>query len=232
MPIKYYLQPNPITPDPNDQSARVVANAVLDMDGVIKAMLRQRPGLSEADLRAAVSLFFEVVSDEIANGNHVNLPLVNIKPSISGVFTSITDSFDSSRHVKRATVSNGLLLQQKMQQATVEKIKQALPSPVLLEFSDVNTGTINSKLTPGGIGMVIGEELKFNPEGADEGIFLVKEGGNATKVTVLATRTEGKLMFSIPANLKAGSYLLEVRRAYTNANAIRTGSLLDTLTVA
>lgn len=23
MPIKYYLQPNPITPDPNDQSARV-----------------------------------------------------------------------------------------------------------------------------------------------------------------------------------------------------------------
>jgi hypothetical protein len=233
MAIKYYLQPNPITSDPNDQSARVVSNQVHDVKSIIKEMLKRGTTVTEADANAVLMLFFEVVTDEVAVGNSVNLPLVNIRPGISGVFTSITDSFDSSRHVKKANATAGILLNQKMNVATVEKVAQSQPSPVLIQFLDVNTQNVNSILTVGGIGQIVGEELKFNPDNPLEGIFFIDTAGSATKATVIANRTEGKLMFSIPSTLTPGSYTLEVRKAYgVNGNIIRAGNLQDQLTIA
>jgi hypothetical protein len=231
MPIKYYLQPNPVTPDPNDQSARVLPNASLTLEDIIAKMMQRGTTVTESDTRAVLNLFFDVVSDEVADGNFVNLPLANIRVGISGVFTSITDSFDPSRHSIRATLSPGLLLIEKMQKVRLEKTLQPLPSPVIIEFLNINTNTTNSVLTPGGIGQIVGEELKFNPNNPQEGIFFVAADGTETKVQIIASRTEGKLVFSIPT-LPAGNYTLEVRRAYTKENIIRKGVLSDTLTVA
>ncbi|MDX2128540.1 MAG: DNA-binding domain-containing protein [Chloroherpetonaceae bacterium] len=231
MPINYYLQPNPITPDPNDQSARVIANDSLTFEDIITKMTRRGTLVTETDARAVLNLFFEVVADEVADGNFVNLPLVNIRSGISGVFDSVTDSFDPSRHTVRATVSSGTLLTEKFQNARVEKTLQPIPSPTLLEFLNVNTNTVNSIVTPGGIGQIVGEELKFNPQNPDEGVFFVRNDGTETKVAVYATRTQGKLMFNIPPTLTAGTYTLDVRRSYTKDNTVRKGSLSDFLTV-
>lgn len=229
MPIKFYLQPNPITPDPTDQSARVSSNSTLDLEALVSRVVKRGTLVTETDAKAVLNIFFEVVADEVADGNAVVLPLVNIRPGISGVFNSITDSFDSSRHVRKASLSSGILLTQKMQRAQVEKISGGQPSPVILEFLDINTQTVNSKLTPGGIAQVTGEELKFNPANAAEGVFLLSENKTETKISVIARRTEGKLMFAIPTNLPAGSYTLEVRRGYGNSASIRTGVLTENL---
>ncbi len=230
MPIKYYLQPNPITPDPNDQSARVLPNASLSLDDIIARMMQRGTTVTEADARAVLNLFFEVVCDEVVNGNFINLPIANIRSGISGVFTSATDDFDPARHALRATLSPGTLLNEKMRNARLEKTLQPLPSPVLLEFLNINTNTTNAVLTPSGIGQIIGEELKFNPNNPQEGIFFIATDGTETKVQIIASRTEGKLVFAIP-NLSPGTYTLEVRRAYTKDNIIRKGVLPDTLTV-
>ncbi len=233
MSIKYYLQPNPITPDPNDQSARVISNQVHDLNSIIFEILRRGSTVTEADANAVLKLFFEVVSDEVAEGNSVNLPLVNIRPGISGVFSNLTDSFDGSRHIKKANVTAGVLLNEKLAAAKVEKVVQATAAPALIQFLDVNTQNTNSILTPGGIGQIIGEELKFNPDAAAEGIYFVAADGRATKVDVLASRTEGKLVFSIPATLAAGSYILEVKKGYGTTNLVtRSGSLQDALQVS
>lgn len=77
----------------------------------------------------------------------------------------------------------------------------------------------------------MGEELKYNLANPAEGIFIVSSAGVATKVTIIASRTEGKLMFNIPTPLAAGSYSLQVRRGYGNAGTIRTGNLNDQLQV-
>ncbi len=232
MPIKYYLQPNPITPDPNDQSARVLSNVVIDVDVLVKRMLLRGTTLTETDLKAVLTLLSTVVCDEVADGNTVNLPFANIRPGISGVFANALDTFDASRHTRKATLSQGLMLLQKMQNAKVEKITQSMAAPALLEFLDINSGIANSTLTPGGIGQIVGEELKFSTANANEGIFFVSATNAATKVQVIANRTDGKLMFSIPNPLAPGNYSLEVRRAYTQANTLRIGVLVDSLIVA
>lgn len=75
---------------------------------------------------------------------------------------------------------------------------------------------------------MVGEQLKFNPDNLQEGVFLVKDGGAEMRISVLASRTEGKLVFNIPTALTAGNSL-EVRRDYGNSAAIRTGSPNDRL---
>lgn len=225
MAIKFYLQPNAITPDPNDQIARVSTPATLTEDDIIKECLRRGTTLTEPDLRATLNLLFTVMTDVVADGNSIVTRLANIRPGISGVFTSATDTFDSSRHSKRATLSAGTMLYDKMQAAKVEKIASGIPAPDLQEFLNVKSGTTNDMLTPGSIGQLVGSELKFNPENAEEGIYLTHEAGTETKVTELAIRTEGKLLFTIPAGLATGGYQIEVRKGYGKTASIRTGVL-------
>jgi hypothetical protein len=231
MSIKYYLQPNPITPDPNDQKARVQPNATLGIDEIVKRIVKRGTTLTETDVRAVLRLSFDEIADAVAEGNNVNLSLVNIKPSVQGVFDSVNDSFDDSRHTVRASVSAGIGLQQKMGTASLEKMGSSIVSPDIVDFNDVRTNS-HTQASKGGIGVITGSELKFNPANATEGIFFVNNATNAeTKVTEVAQRTEGKLMFMIPSTLVAGSYYVEVRKAYTSSNAIRSDAFEQNLTV-
>lgn len=231
MAIKYYLQPNPITPDPNDQSARVVSNKVHDADSIANEMLKRGSTITKADILAVLNVFFTVVSEEVADGNSVNLPLMNIRAGVTGVFTNVTDSFDAARHIKKANLSSGIDLIRKMNDAKVEKVSVPTAAPALIEFTDVNSQTVNSILTPGGIGQLVGEELKFNPANTAEGIFFIATDNTVTPATIMASRTEGKIVFSIPA-LPAGDYSLEVRKGYgVSTIVVRSGALQDTLHV-
>jgi len=232
MAIKYYLQPNAVTPDPDDHFARVLPTGILDADDIIKKMLERGSTITESDSRAVLTMFFKVVIAELADGKFINLPIANLRCGITGVFSNAADTFDRSRHGVKATISAGSELWDAMQAVTVEKQSQPVISPYILQYEDVNSATFNTVLTKGGIGIITGEELKFDPTNTDEGIFFVNAAGAATKVAVIANRTASKLTFSVPTTLAAGAYTLEVRKAYTAAKTIRTGALSEKLTVA
>lgn len=226
MPVRFYLQPNPVTSNPHDQYARVSVNQTFTQDDIVKQAILRGTTLTETDLRAAMNLVFTVVADAVANGNAVLLPLVNIRPSISGNFKDISDSFDSKRHSKGAAVSTGMLLNRKMQEAAMEKIGRRQPMPALLAFKDVSSGSINQLITGGGIAQLAGSGLKFDQANGDEGVFLLHTlSQTLTKITILATLTDTRLIFKIPENLATGLYLLQVRRAYCNNRQIRIGVL-------
>jgi hypothetical protein len=163
---------------------------------------------------SSAKLMFEVMTDLVAEGNFINTPLANVRPSISGVFANAADGFDPSRHVKGTSLSAGLLLGNKMRNVRVEKVLQPVPASVLIQFEDVASQTTGGKLTPCGIGSLSGEELKFDPANAAEGIYFIAEDGAESKVTSVAQRTEGRLIFSIPGGLAAGQYQLEIRKGY------------------
>jgi hypothetical protein len=231
MTIKYYLANNPISRAVKNFIARVVPNAVYGLDDLIVLMLKRGTSATEADIRHILHLFFDVFSDELKNGNFVNTPIVNGRPSLPGVFDSINALFDPSKHGKRATLSQGTLVASKMLEADIERVTQATVLPSVLEFVDAKTKTSNNLISIGSIGTILGDELKFNESNAPEGVFFIDNLGNATKAEVYSDIHEGELKFVIP-NLAVGSYNLEVRRAYTKDNTIRKGVLQDNLTVA
>lgn len=234
MPIRYYLQPNPVTPDPNDQTARVEVLAKLTVADLAAELVNRGVATSRAQAAAVINGYESLVAEKIADGYGVNTPLFNAKAAIHGVFTNPTDTYDPSRHTVRGNLTGGTLIAEKLVSATFEKIVRGEPAPLLVSFINKNTGGINATITPGGIAQIVGEELKFDPAKAADGIYFVPTTGSAVKVPTanLATRTEGELMFLTPA-LTAGSYHVEVRRTYgTAAPVVRTGELSAVLTVA
>lgn len=232
MPIKYYLQSNPITPDPNDQSARVSPISTMHEDDIIQEMLLMGTTVTESDIRAVITLRNQVIINTLKQGHFVNTDLANFKTGISGVFTNSMDSFDSARHSKKANISTGKVLAAEIKTATIEKISSSLPQPVITQFTDYGSGT-GDMLSLGGAAEINGQELKFNTTNTNEGIFFIATDGTETRVdTTLIRHTEGLLIFTVP-QLTAGDYTLEVRKAYGTTNiSIRKSSYGELLTVS
>lgn len=232
MPVKYYLQPNPVTANPNDQKALVAANSVLSVSDIIRRIVNRGSTVGQADATAVLQLAFEEIAAALAEGNNVNTPLVNMRPTVKGVFASAADSFDAGRHKLWATFSAGSLIAEKMATATTQKVSRASVSPNVTAFIDAKTNT-NAQASISGIGTIIGTGLKFNLTNPLEGIFFINSADNTeTKVADIATHTKGRLVFMVPATLVAGAHCwLEVRKAYTAAQTIRGGRLSQLLTI-
>ena len=228
MSAKYFVIPSAINSGPNKYYGKVHPVHSYELDHIIKEMRSLGTGVSETDMRATLHIFFDVVSDLVAKGNNVNLPLANFKSAITGSFASKNDSFDERRHSIKANVSVGKLLRKKMKKATLEKIRRPDAQPDIYQFMDVNTGSKDDKLTPGGIGDIAGSELKFKPENHEEGIFFI--GNTTIRAQFIGTCTKSKLVFAIPA-LPSGTYTLEIRKRYKSAPEIRKGVLNNRLTV-
>jgi hypothetical protein len=232
MPIKYHLHQYAIAKNADSYKAVIIPNTIHDLSGIISQMLQRGTTLSEADILASLHLFFEVVTQEVQEGNHVNLPIVNIKPSISGQFTNRTDSFDVARHTLKASASAGILLKNTIKNATVEKLNKSLTVPILNAFSDFQSETINDTVTPNSIGQIVGNHLKFNPANPSEGLFFVNAANETFKATVFATLHPRKLIFTIPATMLVGSYTVILKKAFGKPETtLRKGVLPFTLKV-
>jgi hypothetical protein len=231
MPVTYYLQKNPITPDPDDYTARIVYEPTMTVDDLIDDIQKYGTTLDRVEIEGVVKLFFRSIVDRVSNGHIVNTPVAIIRPGLSGTFKSAGASFDSSIHNKKASLSAGKMLKEAMLNATVQKSLSSVPKPVLTEFADKSSGTTNDILTPGSIGIITGAELKFDPTNASEGIFFIDSAKAETKVDLVAERTEGKLTFLIPATLVKGEYKLVVRKGFTTNVSIREGELNEELEV-
>ena len=209
--------------------ARVMSYKNLGLDDIISVMKAQGTGVSEVDMRATLQLLFDSITASVADGYNVNLPLAKFTPAISGLFDSLVDTFDDERHSVKMNISAGPLLKEAMKGASAKKVKSNTPTPSLYIFHDVYSGLKNERITSGSIGSIIGDELKFDQGNAEEGIFFV--GDTTTRVEMIASKTERKLVFNIPP-LSPGNYTIEIRRGYRKTNREnRSGALPEQLVV-
>ena len=233
MNILYHLQNLHITGNNSDKSGRVDPRGTLDESDISNEMLKRGTGLTKQEILGVIDLYTDVLSDQVRAGFAVNTRLANFRPGIKGVFGSATDPFDPERHFFRASITEGVNLKKKMRTATGERTTSAAPKPFIIEYNDHGSSQTDQALTPGSIGEINGQNLKFDPQKETEGIFFVnQEDGSQTRVQVLSLHTESRLMLLVPDELTAGEYKLEVRRAYTRPTDIRTGRLNAILSVA
>jgi hypothetical protein len=232
MPIKYCLHRNAISKNTESHKAMIIPHKVHDLQSIISQMLQRGTTLDEVDILASLHLFFEVVVQEVTDGNHVNLPIVNIKPSITGEFDSATDRFEIVRHQLKTTTSPGILLKRNIKNSTVEKVSKSTRIPILLVFTDMQSQTINDCITPNGIAQIEGNHLKFNPANPSEGLFFVNGNNEIFQATIFATRHPSKLIFSIPGAMPTGTYTLILKKAFgKTATTLRKGALPFSLKV-
>lgn len=230
MPIHYYLKPSQF--DAENYFARIRQQGVCGLDAITSDMLERGSTITEADIKAVLTVFFDVVTDRVADGHHVNLPIANIRPGISGTFSGSEDAFDPERHQFKATLTPGIGFLQKMRNNTFNKIASPKALPTILQCTDLLTQSANRRLSPGNIAQLDGDKLKFNPADTEEGVFLIATNGIVKRVEVFAQVMAKKVIFQVPANIDTGHYQLEVRKRFGSAaSLIRTGQLQHRLEV-
>lgn len=82
--MKYYLIENKLT-DETNYSARVLTERTINQDELIDKMLSKRNLVSKTDIVAVLNSYYEEIIESIEEGDNINLPLLNIGYSISGV---------------------------------------------------------------------------------------------------------------------------------------------------
>jgi hypothetical protein len=136
--------------------------------------------------------------------------------SIPGVIGGAADSIDTKRNPAKVNLYAGSALREAARKVKCEKVIVADPQPHILEVKDVQSGSVNETLTPGGVVQLRGGRLKFLPAEESNGIFLVSENGDATKLTVIVENRPARLIAVLPADLPRGDYFIEVRTSFSS----------------
>ena len=222
--LKYSLRENLLTPEPDDCMAQVQDVRSYSQDEVIDLMMRRGTTLTRADVAAVLQVYSEVIKEITADGCAVNTPLFNTSFSVSGVFTSMADAFDKSRHSVSVNISAGTTLREAVKSVKTEKTESASTDPYITEAADVVSGAVNSTLTAGGILRLTGSRLKFDASDTAQGVFLVPEnGGEAVRCGVVAENKPARAMVMVPADIAPGAYYAEVRtKLLGNAKATKS----------
>lgn len=232
MTISFSLYKNNLTDEPNQYRAVVQPSGTISYDEVIDQMLIHHSTVTRSDALAVLDSFMLTIENMLLLGYNVNTPGFNFRAKIKGNFEGQNDGFVSGRNSVEASMSPGPRLRKGMQRAQVQKQEsnERLPRPV--DYTDLNTGELNSVLTPGGMGQLTGYRLKFDPADPEQGIFFVPSGEASTvRVSVVGKNGPSELMFLVPPTLTPDNYSLEIRSTMGNGT-VRTGVLADTLTVS
>lgn len=210
--LKYCLRENLLTPEPDDCMAQTVDVRSYTQDELIDLMMKRGTTLTKADVSAALQVYAEVVSELTADGCAVNTPLFSTSFSVSGVFTTMADSFDRSRHTVSVNTNPGTLLRSAVKNIKPEKTEASATGPYITEAHDIVSGTVNAALTAGGVLRLIGSRLKFDASDSEQGVYLIPaEGGGDVRCAVVVENKPARLMVMIPADIASGAYYAEVR---------------------
>lgn len=214
MTLKYSLTENLLTERPDDYSAITQSGKSIDQNGLIERILKRGTSLTRTDVMAVMNAMNETVAEGVESGDTFTLPLMNTSFSISGVFDSPLDTFDGNRHKLNVNLTKGVALRDAEKKVKLEKTNVPAPLPQIQEVKDSVSGTVNERLTAGGVAELRGYNLKIDGDNPSCGLWFVAADGQETKAATIIENKPSKIIAMIPA-LTAGSYQVKVATQFS-----------------
>lgn len=235
--IQFTLAPARLPPlkDEHKYVAHVHLRGSLGFDDVAERILGQGSTVTKPDLLAVFENLAVCLQELLVEGWRVNFGgIFSMYASVHGTFPDAMATFDPASNTVELNAQAGRRLRDYvLANAVPERIHVDAPAPKPLEFKDLSSATINAVITPGNIGTVEGLHLRFDPEAADEGIFLIPAaGGDTVQITVTQRNDPSQLVFLVPTLTPHAEYWLEVRAHLKGGEALRAGRLVEPLEVA
>jgi hypothetical protein len=187
--------------------------------------------MTRADTIAVLENHKAAIKRKLLQGFRVMTSTAQYGLVIKGNFANQADTFDPSRHRVEAQINLSPELRRAiMNKVSVEKQLAIAPQPQPVQCLNLSNGHTPNTLTPGGMGKVVGQELRYDPTDPEQGLFLLAADGSAQRMPTDGVILPGSIIFMIPADLALGEYELEVRARFEAK--LRAGQLPDILTVA
>ncbi len=222
---KAYLYDNFLTKDnPNDFIARISSDRSLTVAQVSEmAVKRGGANISSASMTHAVELWLGEMTYQLCDDFAINTGYFTAKMHIKGVFDSPTERFNPEKHTLSVEFQQGALLRKELQTVEVEILGVADTALVVLQVTDVKSGSINDLITPNRNLKIAGHKLKIAGENENNGVYFINQATQArTKVdsSDMVTNNPSELIIIIP-ELAAGSYKLEVVTQYAVSSFLK-----------
>ena len=212
----------------------------LTQEDLLDEMEWHNSTLTKTNMQAFLESHEKTIIYALLQGKRVVTNLVHYKLSAKGTFTDENEPFDEMRHSVGASVSQGPLLRQAINNKTVSlKRGQTIkPTPRLDRYTNLHNSDPNTVLSPTYNARLDGDKLRFDPTDPEQGVFLTPIADNnglladrtPIRVTDYAQLGNRSIIFRVPDGLSPAAYKVEVRRRFGKTR-LATGTLENALVV-
>ena len=154
----------------------------------------------------------------ISYGASVKFGLGYFNLTVNGVFIGDNATWDSSQHSLTVNATPTAEVREAVKATSVNIRGMAASGLFVNSVTDVTTGVVNSRLTPGGGVNLSGSRIKIDGSDAGVGIHLINQQTSETIAipqTSLLVNDPSKLTFVIPATLPDGDYKLSITTQFS-----------------
>ena len=232
------LSDNPLTERKDDYYGRVVNTASVDPDTLIARAISSGFNGNAQSMKAAIEAVEQEAIQAIVRGEIVNYGLGHVALDVEGAFFGDSPAWNPSVNRLAARITPSKKLRETLKSVPVRLRGMAPDSCVINTVTDVATGKVNDRLTPGGMANLRGTRIKIAGEAEGVGLWLTNQDtqeGIAVPSTAIGVNDPSRVSFVVPAGLPAGNYLLSIVTQFTgNSTPLkhpRTVALSYVLTV-
>jgi len=229
MPLQWKPRDNKLTTPPSYAAFPVVSNRI-DIDQLATLINEQIPTISVPAIKAVLICFEKEVKHQLSKGNGITLEnFLSIYPSISQRINNEDDQiFKSSVEINLNLAIT--LVEEIRAVITFEKLPYIpIKQPEILSAFDSNSGI--ERWINGESGFTLrGNNLRYNIDAADEGVFLTSPAGNEIKQTNISVNNNALSIFTSeldsnlgPAGVASVENSLFMKSRYTDNGSLRTG---------
>jgi hypothetical protein len=222
--IKATLYDNPLTDDPNDLIARVIAERSLGVGQVCEsAVSRGGADIPAASMEHAVFLFLKEMAYLLCDGFSINTGYFTVTVLIKGVFNSPNELFDPTKHSIVFQFNQGDTLRKELPSIEVQILGVTEGGTSIAQVIDVKTGSVNDLLTPERNLKISGNRIKLAGDHPSVGArFVNTESGIITAIdpSDIVVNNPSELIVVNPL-LAPGNYRLEIVTQYAVSSLLK-----------
>lgn len=200
----------------------------LDITDVARAIVEERTEYRVDTLVNTANLIDEKIRQLVCQNNIVKTGTAMFTPAIEGLFLGKTGTVDPAKNKCNVNIIPTAAMRSELDKVTMEfsgTVKESGGARIGL-VKDVTTGKTDGTITPGGMIDVTGSKIRcINADGTGIGsLTLLKSTDRsvATSITLFGINDPSRLMFTLPANLEAGTYELTLETYFsTNSTQLK-----------
>ena len=236
--VNFVLKPYQLAGESKKLTAQVVYSKSYTFDDIAKHLLEHNIGLSSSAIYGLWEGIKGTVKEYISEGGSINTELFGVRTVIKGTFENIQDGFDGSRHSIHLKMRPGKLIKNIPGDLKVNKLREG--SKFFIDsVTDVKTGTVDSRITPGKIIRIAGSRLKICGNDPSCGLYFVSTKSSVAEVKVdsseFVDNNPSKVVAVIP-NLAKGNWKIRMVTQFSRGKSFlkapRTITYDTILTVA
>ena len=218
------LYDNPLTTRKGDYVAKPRITGTLYNEEIAARFVNERSEFRPETIVNILDVCDQLKAKAIAEGKSVVDGVGEYLISIQGAFEGEAAQFDPEEHSLTVNYKMGKTLRDILEnQVVVQTNGAATVGPVINNVEDTKTKSLNAQLSPNGVLVISGSNLKIAGDSEDNGVYFVPvSGGEPVKAEYIAINKPSQLVVQVP-NLSDGKYQVRVTTQYS------TGSVLTKL---